>query len=48
MYIVKSENEYDVILVDLIELVGLVVNLFIKGFYVGILKVFKEDGIFVV
>lgn len=35
-------------MVDFIELVGLVVNLFIKGFYVGILKVLKEDGIFVV
>lgn len=47
MHIAKSENEYDVILVDSTEPVGPAVNLFTKGFYAGISKALKEDGIFV-
>lgn len=47
MHIAKSENEYDVILVDSTEPVGPAVNLFTKGFYEGISKALKEDGIFV-
>jgi spermidine synthase len=47
MHIAKSENEYDVIMVDSTEPVGPAVNLFTKGFYDGIAKALKEDGIFV-
>lgn len=47
MHIAKSENEYDVIMVDSTEAVGPAVNLFSKGFYAGIAKALKEDGIFV-
>jgi spermidine synthase len=47
MHIAKSENEYDVIMVDSTEPVGPAVNLFTKGFYAGIAKALKEDGIFV-
>ncbi|WP_430742524.1 spermidine synthase [Bacillus atrophaeus] len=47
MHIAKSENEYDVIMVDSTEPVGPAVNLFSKGFYAGIAKALKEDGIFV-
>ncbi|MBW8350023.1 spermidine synthase [Bacillus sp. IITD106] len=47
MEIAESENEYDVILVDSTEPVGPAVNLFTKGFYAGISKALKEDGIFV-
>ncbi|REJ09309.1 polyamine aminopropyltransferase [Halobacillus trueperi] len=47
MHIAKSENEYDVIMVDSTEPVGPAVNLFSKGFYGGIAKALKEDGIFV-
>ena len=47
MHIAKSENEYDVIMVDSTEPVGPAVNLFTKGFYAGISKALKEDGIFV-
>ncbi|MCR2821332.1 spermidine synthase [Lederbergia panacisoli] len=47
MEIAKSENEYDVIMVDSTEPVGPAVNLFTKGFYAGISKALKEDGIFV-
>ncbi|WLR48882.1 polyamine aminopropyltransferase [Halobacillus litoralis] len=47
MHIAKSENEYDVIMVDSTEPVGPAVNLFSKGFYEGIAKALKEDGIFV-
>ncbi len=47
MHIAKSENEYDVIMVDSTEPVGPAVNLFSKGFYAGISKALKEDGIFV-
>ncbi|MCU9613338.1 spermidine synthase [Caldibacillus lycopersici] len=47
MHIANSENEYDVIIVDSTEPVGPAVNLFTKGFYAGIAKALKEDGIFV-
>lgn len=47
MHIAKSENEYDVIMVDSTEPIGPAVNLFTKGFYAGIAKALKEDGIFV-
>lgn len=47
MHIAESNNEYDVILVDSTEPVGPAVNLFTKGFYAGIAKALKEDGIFV-
>ncbi|WP_062052002.1 spermidine synthase [Bacillus sp. JCM 19034] len=47
MHIAKAENEYDVIMVDSTEPVGPAVKLFEKGFYEGIAKALKEDGIFV-
>ncbi|MGM8214940.1 polyamine aminopropyltransferase [Bacillaceae bacterium W0354] len=47
MKIAESENEYDVIMVDSTEPVGPAVNLFTKGFYAGIAKALKTDGIFV-
>ncbi|ACJ35103.1 Spermidine synthase [Anoxybacillus flavithermus WK1] len=47
MHIAQSENEYDVIMVDSTEPVGPAVNLFTKGFYAGIAKALKDDGIFV-
>lgn len=47
MHIAKSENEYDVIMVDSTEPVGPAVNLFTKGFYEGISKALKDDGVFV-
>jgi spermidine synthase len=47
MHIANSENVYDVIMVDSTEPVGPAVNLFTKGFYAGISKALKEDGIFV-
>ncbi|KMK78221.1 polyamine aminopropyltransferase [Alkalihalobacillus pseudalcaliphilus] len=47
MHIAESENAYDVIMVDSTEPVGPAVKLFEKGFYVGIAKALKEDGIFV-
>ncbi|MEH6943751.1 spermidine synthase [Bacillus sp. JJ722] len=47
MHIAKSENQYDVIMVDSTEPVGPAVNLFTKGFYAGISKALKEDGLFV-
>lgn len=47
MHIAEAENEYDVIMVDSTEPVGPAVNLFTKGFYAGIAKALKEDGIFV-
>ncbi|WP_422124044.1 spermidine synthase [Planococcus sp. X10-3] len=47
MHIAESENEYDVIMVDSTEPVGPAVNLFSKGFYAGISKALKADGIFV-
>ena len=43
----KSENEYDVIMVDSTEPVGPAAKLFEKGFYEGIAKALKEDGVFV-
>ena len=46
-HIIKSENRYDVILVDSTEPVGPAAGLFTKGFYAGIAKALKEDGIFV-
>lgn len=45
MHIANSENEYDVIMVDSTEPVGPAVNLFTKGFYAGISKALKEDGL---
>ncbi|WP_404455949.1 spermidine synthase [Virgibacillus necropolis] len=47
MYIAKSEREFDVILVDSTEPVGPAVNLFSQGFYAGISRALKDDGIFV-
>lgn len=47
MHIAKSENKYDVIIVDSTEPVGPAVNLFTKGFYAGIYQALKEEGIFV-
>lgn len=47
MHIAKSESVYDVIMVDSTEPVGPAVNLFTKGFYEGIAKALKEDGLFV-
>ncbi|WP_147802703.1 polyamine aminopropyltransferase [Alkalicoccus halolimnae] len=47
MHIAESNNEYDVIMVDSTEPVGPAVNLFTKGFYEGISRALKEDGIFV-
>lgn len=47
LHIAESENEFDVIMVDSTEPVGPAVNLFTRGFYEGISKALKEDGIFV-
>ncbi len=47
MHIAKSENKYDVIIVDSTEPVGPAISLFTKGFYAGIYQALKEDGIFV-
>lgn len=47
MHIAKSQSQYDVIMVDSTEPVGPAVNLFSRGFYEGIAKALKEDGIFV-
>lgn len=47
MHIAKSESEYDVIMVDSTEPVGPAAKLFERGFYEGISKALKEDGIFV-
>ncbi|KZM53429.1 spermidine synthase [Aeribacillus pallidus] len=47
MHIAQSENQYDCIMVDSTEPVGPAVNLFTKGFYAGISKALKEDGVFV-
>lgn len=47
MHIAESENKYDVIMVDSTEPVGPSVNLFTKGFYEGISKALKKDGILV-
>ncbi|MDP4551510.1 polyamine aminopropyltransferase [Guptibacillus hwajinpoensis] len=47
MHIAKSEGEYDVIMVDSTEPVGPAAKLFERGFYEGISRALKEDGIFV-
>ncbi|WP_117168390.1 spermidine synthase [Paraliobacillus sediminis] len=47
MHIAESEAMYDVIMVDSTEPVGPAVSLFSKGFYAGISKALKSDGIFV-
>lgn len=47
MHIAQSEGEYDVIMVDSTEPVGPAVQLFSRGFYEGIAKALKDDGIFV-
>ncbi|WP_100405760.1 spermidine synthase [Bacillus solitudinis] len=47
MHIAKAENAYDVIMVDSTEPVGPAAKLFEKGFYEGISRALKEDGIFV-
>ncbi len=47
MHIAESEDKYDVIMVDSTEPVGPAANLFTKGFYAGISKALKADGIFV-
>lgn len=47
MHILNSEDEFDIILIDSTEPVGPAANLFTKGFYAGISKALKEDGIFV-
>ncbi|WP_270180420.1 polyamine aminopropyltransferase [Alkalihalobacillus sp. CinArs1] len=47
MHIAESENDYDVIMVDSTEPVGPAAKLFERGFYEGISKALKEDGIFV-
>lgn len=47
MHIAESDNQYDCIMVDSTEPVGPAVNLFTKGFYAGIAKALKEDGLFV-
>ncbi|SER88588.1 spermidine synthase [Gracilibacillus ureilyticus] len=47
MHIAESEKAYDVIMVDSTEPVGPAVNLFTRGFYSGIAKALKDDGIFV-
>lgn len=47
MHIAESRNAYDVIMVDSTEPVGPAVKLFEKGFYEGISRALKEDGLFV-
>lgn len=47
MHIAESANAYDVIMVDSTEPVGPAVKLFEKGFYEGISRALKEDGLFV-
>ncbi len=47
MHIAESEEMYDVIMVDSTEPVGPAVNLFSKGFYAGISRALKKDGLFV-
>ncbi|CAM3769986.1 polyamine aminopropyltransferase [Alkalicoccus chagannorensis] len=47
MHIAESENRYDVIMVDSTEPVGPAVQLFTKGFYEGINRALKEDGLFI-
>jgi spermidine synthase len=47
MHIAESTDAYDVIMVDSTEPVGPAVKLFEKGFYEGISRALKKDGIFV-
>ncbi|WEG13074.1 polyamine aminopropyltransferase [Pullulanibacillus sp. KACC 23026] len=47
MHIAESHNEYDVIMVDSTEPVGPAVKLFEKGFYEGISRALKADGLFI-
>ncbi|PRO65717.1 polyamine aminopropyltransferase [Alkalicoccus urumqiensis] len=47
MHIAESTEAYDVIMVDSTEPVGPAVNLFTRGFYEGISKALKPDGVFV-
>lgn len=47
MHIAESRAAYDVIMVDSTEPVGPAVKLFEKGFYEGISRALKEDGLFI-
>ncbi|RKD75908.1 spermidine synthase /spermine synthase [Sinobaca qinghaiensis] len=47
LHIAESEQAYDIIMVDSTEPVGPAVKLFEKGFYEGISRALKEDGILV-
>ncbi|MGV3489671.1 MAG: polyamine aminopropyltransferase [Tuberibacillus sp.] len=47
MHIAESRDAYDVIMVDSTEPVGPAVKLFEKGFYEGISKALKDDGLFI-
>lgn len=47
MHIAQSRNDYDVIMVDSTEPVGPAAKLFEKGFYEGIAKALKDDGVFI-
>jgi spermidine synthase len=47
MHIAESRNAYDVIMVDSTEPVGPAVKLFEKGFYEGISRALKADGLFI-
>lgn len=47
MHIAEAANQYDVIIVDSTEPVGPAAQLFTTGFYAGISKALKEDGLFV-
>ncbi|GGH87014.1 spermidine synthase [Pullulanibacillus pueri] len=47
MHIAESREAYDVIMVDSTEPVGPAVKLFEKGFYEGLSRALKEDGLFI-
>lgn len=47
MHIHEAQDKYDVVMVDSTEPVGPAAPLFERGFYQGIFKALKEDGIFV-
>lgn len=47
MHIAESRDAYDVIMVDSTEPVGPAAKLFEKGFYEGISRALKEDGLFI-
>lgn len=47
LHIAEAVNQYDVIIVDSTEPVGPAAQLFTAGFYTGISKALKEDGLFV-